>query len=74
MGVDYVLFKVLFEVGEWEKVDDEYCWLMCVLVGEDVEDCEWVYFIEVDNMSATDLRIIDELWKFYSNNRFGFSV
>lgn len=74
MGVDYAPFKALLEAGEWEKADDEHRRLMCVLAGEDAEDREWVYFTEVDNMPATDLRTIDELWKFYSNNRFGFSV
>ena len=74
MGVDYAPLKALLEAGEWEKADDEHRRLMCVLAGEDAEDREWVYFTEVDNMPVTDLRTIDELWKFYSNNRFGFSV
>lgn len=47
---------------------------MCVLAGEEAEDREWVYFTEVDNMPVTDLQTIDALWRFYSNNRFGFSV
>jgi hypothetical protein len=74
MGVDYEPFRALLEAGEWEKADDEHRRLMCVLAGEEAEDREWVYFTEVDNMPVTDLQTIDALWKFYSNNRFGFSV
>ena len=74
MGVDYAPFQALLEAGEWEKADDEHRRLMCVLAGEEAEDREWVYFTEVADMPTTDLRTIDELWKHYSNGRFGFSV
>jgi len=74
MGVDYAPFRALLEAGEWEKADDEHRRLMCVLAGEEAEDREWVYFTEVANMPTTDLQTIDALWKYYSNDRFGFSV
>jgi len=72
--VDYAPFKELLEAGKWEKADDEHRRLMCVLAGEEAELREWVYWTEVSQMPVKDLQTIDALWRFYSKDRFGFSV
>jgi hypothetical protein len=33
-----------------------------------------VYFTEVQNMPVTDMKTIDALWRYYSDDKFGFSV
>ena len=48
--------------------------MMCVLAGEDAEDRGWVYFTEVKQFPVKDLKTIDNLWTFYSDGKFGFSV
>jgi|MDSY01.2.fsa_nt_gb hypothetical protein len=74
LGVDYAPFRDLLKAGEWEKADDEHRRLMCVLAGEEAEERGWVYFTEARAFPVTDLKTIDNLWTFYSDGRFGFSV
>ena len=73
-GVDYTALRDLLKAGEWEEADNEHRRLMCVLAGEDAEDRGWVYFTEVKQFPVKDLKTIDNLWTFYSDGKFGFSV
>lgn len=51
-----------FVVGEWEVVDVEMWWFLCVLVGEEVVKWKWVYFFEVKFIVVFDLIKVDILW------------
>lgn len=73
-GADYTLLRDLLAAGEWQKADDETRLKLCQLAGEDAEAREWVYFSEVKDIPATDLRTMDKLWTTYSRGRYGFSV
>ena len=44
------------------------------LAGKLAENRGYVFYSEVNSMSATDLQTIDRLWSIYSNGKFGFSI
>ena len=44
------------------------------LAGKLAENRGYVFYSEVNSMSATDLQTIDRLWSVYSNGKFGFSI
>ena len=44
------------------------------LAGKIAENRGYVFYSEVNNISATDLQTIDRLWTIYSTGRFGFSI
>ncbi|XVF65552.1 hypothetical protein PTKIN_Ptkin09bG0258200 [Pterospermum kingtungense] len=58
----------------FRQADEETRRLLIVLAGEAAQKRGYVFFSEVQFISEADLRAIDELWKQYSNNRFGYSV
>ncbi|KAL6965876.1 Tetrapyrrole-binding protein, chloroplastic [Sarracenia purpurea var. burkii] len=54
--------------------DEETRRLLIVLAGEAAQKRGYVFFSETQFISETDLKAIDELWKKYSDGRFGYSV
>ncbi|KAA3454671.1 tetrapyrrole-binding protein, chloroplastic-like [Gossypium australe] len=56
------------------QADEETRRLLIVLAGEAAQKRRYVFFSEVQFISEADLKAIDELWKQYSNNKFGYSV
>ena len=44
------------------------------LAGKLAENRGYVFYSEVNSMSAADLQTIDRLWTIYSNGKFGFSI
>ena len=72
--MDYSKLRDLLKAGEWEEADNEHRRLLTVLGGEDSEERGWVYFTEARQFPVTDMKTIDNLWTFYSDGRFGFSV
>lgn len=59
---------------DFRQADEETRRLLIVLAGDAAKKRGYVFFSEVKFISETDLKAIDELWKKYSNNRFGYSV
>lgn len=58
--------------GKWKEADEETNTVMCKIMGKEKEG-----HLTIDNcrdFPPEDLRIIDQLWLKYSQNRFGFSV
>jgi len=45
-----------------------------VLAGEPALKRGYVFFSEVQFISQSDFKAIDDLWKHYSDNKFGYSV
>ena len=72
--MDYSKLRDLLKAGEWELADNEHRRLLTVLGGEDSEERGWVYFTEARQFPVKDMKTIDNLWTFYSDGRFGFSV
>ncbi|KAH7514154.1 tetrapyrrole-binding protein, chloroplastic [Ziziphus jujuba] len=58
----------------FRQADEETRRLLIVLAGEAAQKRGYVFFSEVQFISESDLKAIDELWKHHSNNRFGYSV
>ncbi|KAG5226422.1 Tetrapyrrole-binding family protein [Salix suchowensis] len=58
----------------FREADEETRRLLIVLAGEAAQTRGYVFFSEVQFISEEDLKIIDELWKKHSNNKFGYSV
>ncbi|EEF28939.1 tetrapyrrole-binding protein, chloroplastic [Ricinus communis] len=58
----------------FRQADEETRRLLIVLAGEATQKRGYVFFSEVQFISENDLKAIDELWKKYSNNKFGYSI
>ncbi|WCJ41346.1 enzyme binding tetrapyrrole binding [Euphorbia peplus] len=54
--------------------DDETRRLLIILAGEPAIKRGYVFFSEVKFIAVEDLKAIDELWKKYSDGKFGYSV
>eukprot|EP00898_Chlorokybus_atmophyticus_P004188 jgi/Chlat1/4770/Chrsp308S04742 len=73
-GVSYEKLRRHLARGEWELADEETRMTLCRLAGDGAAARKWVYFSEVQFITATDLKTIDALWRHFSNEKFGFSV
>jgi len=71
-GVDYTKLRALLSGNKWQEANQETWNVMCqaarknagsVLSAEDIKQ-----------IACDDLKIIDSLWKQYSQGRYGFSV
>ena len=58
--------------GEWKAADRETKNVMLEVAGRKKSD--WMDDESLKNFSCTELRTIDDLWRQYSNGRFGFRV
>ncbi|XP_022722949.1 tetrapyrrole-binding protein, chloroplastic-like [Durio zibethinus] len=58
----------------FRQADEETRRLLIVLAGEAAQTRGYVFFSEVQFISEADLKAIDDLWKQYSNKKFGYSV
>jgi len=58
----------------FRQADEETRRLLIVLAGEAAQKRGYVFFSEVQFISETDLKTIDQLWREHSNNKFGYSI
>ncbi|NEP62368.1 MAG: GUN4 domain-containing protein [Symploca sp. SIO2G7] len=72
-NVDYQPLQALLVAQEYEAADRLTLKKLCELAGPAAVQRKWVYFTEVDSFPIADLRTIDQLWRVYSEDRFGFS-
>lgn len=72
-GVDYQSLQQLLIAQEFEEADRLTLQKLCELAGPAAVQRKWVYFTEVDSFPVIDLLTIDQLWRVYSEDRFGFS-
>jgi hypothetical protein len=72
LGIDYTKLSDLLFAKKWKEADEKTTELMLECANRqergylDTDSCR--------NFSQEELRIIDQLWLKYSQNRFGFSV
>ncbi|CAN0920672.1 Tetrapyrrole-binding protein, chloroplastic [Linum grandiflorum] len=59
---------------DFRQADEETRRLLIVLAGEAAVTRGYVFFSEVQFISADELKAIDELWKEHSGGKFGYSV
>ncbi|XP_042503329.1 tetrapyrrole-binding protein, chloroplastic [Macadamia integrifolia] len=60
--------------NDYRQADEETRRLLIVLAGEAAQERGYVFFSEVQFISESNLQTIDNLWRQYSNNKFGYSV
>ncbi|KAM0940125.1 putative GUN4-like superfamily protein [Dioscorea sansibarensis] len=60
--------------ANFQQADEETRRLLIELAGESAQKRGYVFFSEVQFISAADLRAIDRLWRLHSSDRFGYSV
>ncbi|MDJ0511013.1 MAG: GUN4 domain-containing protein [Crocosphaera sp.] len=70
--VDYTPLQEKLQQQRWLDANETTISLMLKAVDRDRQG--WIPAQDVANLSCWDLQTIDQLWKEYSNGRFGFSV
>jgi hypothetical protein len=72
LGIDYTKLSDLLFAKKWKEADEETTKLMLKCANREEEG--WLNIDDWCNFPQEELRIIDQLWLKYSQNRFGFSV
>ncbi len=72
VGYNYTKLNKLLSEGKRREADAETAHCMLQVAGRSSEG--WLSVEDIDNFPCTDLRTIDQLWRQYSNDQFGFSV
>ncbi|KAE9620443.1 hypothetical protein Lal_00019598 [Lupinus albus] len=72
--ISYDLLTQHLSSKNYQLADEETRRLLIVLAGEAAQKSGYVFFSQVQFISETDLKIIDQLWREHSDNKFGYSV
>lgn len=72
INLDYSNLRDLLFAKEWKKADLETNNLL--LKAAIRQKQRWFRVEDMENLPSTDLQTIDNLWMFYSNGYFGFSI
>jgi hypothetical protein len=70
-GIDYRNLEDLLKRQQWKEADEETANLVRKVTNR-VKD--WLRDEDIQKFPCEDLRTIDQLWVYYSNGKFGFSV
>ncbi|MEB3358097.1 MAG: GUN4 N-terminal ARM-like repeat domain-containing protein [Synechococcales bacterium] len=73
-GMDYSPLQTLLAEQNYQEADRLTLQKMCELAGAAAVQRKWLYFSEVDSFPSADLQTIDQLWRVFSGDRFGFSI
>ncbi len=76
-GVNYTQLRNLLEERKWKEADQKTFDLMLKIVNQGVahqRKTDWLGSGLIENFPCEDLSIIDRLWVYYSQGKFGFSV
>ncbi|WP_103668310.1 GUN4 domain-containing protein [Pseudanabaena sp. BC1403] len=71
-GVDYTKLKALLSNSKWQEANQETWNVMCQAARKNIGSV--LTAEEIKKISCDDLQIIDNLWRKYSNGRYGFSA
>ncbi len=69
---DYRQLRELLEAGQWKEADLETARVFLKVAER--QKYGWLRAQDIENFPGSDLRIIDQLWRRFSQNRFGFSI
>ncbi|KAH7572808.1 hypothetical protein JRO89_XS03G0017700 [Xanthoceras sorbifolium] len=72
--ISFDLLQQHLSAQDFRQADEETRRLVIALAGEAALKRGYVFFSEVQFISEADLKAIDDLWRQYSDNRFGYSV
>jgi len=77
-GVDYSQLRDLLASGQWREANSETDRVLLEASGrrvsEDRLSFAYLTLQDIERFPCTDLKTIDELWLYWSDNRYGFSV
>jgi hypothetical protein len=73
-NIDYLPLQQLLRQQKFQEADSLTMKKLCELAGEGSIQRKWLYFTEVEQFPATDLKTINSLWWIHSEGKFGFSV
>lgn len=73
-GADFMPLATALMAGEFKEADQLTRDLLIFIAGPAAQTRKYVYFTEVVNIPATDLRSLERLWLKYSLGKFGYSV
>jgi hypothetical protein len=68
----YQALEQLLAQGQWREADIATTQIMLEVVGR--EKASWLRVEDIENFPPQDLKMLDDLWSRYSQNRFGFST
>jgi hypothetical protein len=71
-GINYYKLRDLLAAKKWKEADRETAERMCEVMGRQKEN--WLRVEDIESFPCKDLKIIDKLWVYYSQGKFGFSV
>ncbi len=71
-GVDYTKLRDLLAAGNWQQADEETRLKMLEVMGQ--QERGYLDGEDIEKFPCKDFQTIDQLWLYYSENRFGFSV
>ncbi|NES85910.1 MAG: GUN4 domain-containing protein, partial [Moorea sp. SIO2B7] len=73
-GIPPIYFRLreFLANNKWREADQETDRLMLQIAGK--EESQYLELEDIKNFPIEDLRIIDQLWVKYSDDKFGFSV
>ena len=71
-GVDYTKLKALLSSGKWQEANQETWNVMCQAARKNLGSV--LTTEEIKQIPCDDLQIIDNLWRQYSQGRYGFSA
>ncbi len=69
---DFTQLNQYLAEGKWKEADQETANIMLKIMGRESEG--WLTVDNCKNFPRKELKIIDQLWLKYSNDKFGFSV
>ena len=71
-GVDYTKLRALLSSSKWQEANQETWNVMCQAARKNLGSV--LTAEEIKQISCDDLQIIDNLWRQYSQGRYGFSA
>lgn len=71
-GIDYTKLRDLLSAGKWKEADEETRQKMLEVMGQ--QQRGYLDNEDIEKFPCQDFRTIDQLWVYYSKERFGFSV
>lgn len=73
-NISFDVLEQHLSAKNFRQADEETRRLLILLAGESAQKRGYVFFSEVQFISESDLKTIDELWRKYSDEKFGYSV
>lgn len=68
---DYKTLQQLLGAAQWQAADELTCAIVLAMVHR---QGRWLRETDLPRLNLTGLEILDRLWRFYSGDRFGFTV